>query len=231
MDSPRKTVLIVQPLELQGLIWQAALSSQGVAVTLEESAVDPTEVLAGLREASLKLPDLALIEIGGLDSNPYEFCRSCRAAYPEMAIVLTNSTQVEISAPEQRWAIFQGVQDLLPGFQVDTPMVEIANRVARVLEVLGWRSLQRDALMKRLSTISALQRSVASVEPAVAIDPLNALTAPLELPPKLEPLGTLVQPVDGDMAQSKPASVKAKKPKKPPDDPADGMIYRGVRVR
>ncbi len=230
MDSPKKTVLIVQPVELQGLIWQAALSSQGVAVTLEESAADPAEVLAGLREASLKLPNLALIEIGGMDSNPYEFCRSCRAAYPEMAIVLTNSTQVEISAPEQRWAIFQGVQDLLPGFQVDTPTVEIANRVARVLEVLGWRSLQRDALMKRLSTIAALQQSAASVEPA-AIDPLNALMAPLELPPKLEPLGTLVQPVGTDMAQPKPASVKAKKPKKPPDDSADGMIYRGVRVR
>jgi hypothetical protein len=207
------------------------LLSQGLSVTLEESAIDPAAVLAQWRESSLTLPNLALVEIGELTTNPYDFCRSCRAAYPEMAIVLTNSKQQEISAPEQRWAIFQGVQDLLPGFLPTVSLAEITTRVARVLEILGWRSLREDALKQRLSTIPSLRRVMAPPEPSIPLNPLNDLMAPLELPPKLDSLTPAFQPLGSELVQPKPASTKAKKPKRPPDDSSDGMIYRGVRVK
>ena len=230
MNSPKKVILIVQPLEFQGQLWQTALESQGVNVVLDDSTPDPSEALAGLEQAGSRLPSLALIEIGEL-KNPYEFCRSCRANYPDMAIILTNSKQREISAPEQRWAIFQGVQDLLSGFHEDVSIEDITTKVERVLDVLGWRSLRQDVLAQRLATVPTLQRLFKTEQPDQANDAWSNLMDPLELPDRSTP-DSAFQPISSDVTPAnRPSTTKPKKSKKPPEDPSDGMMYRGVRLK
>jgi hypothetical protein len=81
--------------------------------------------------------------------NPYAFCRWCHEHYPDLKIILTSGTRTEIALAERKWAIHQGAEDLLPGFQQETlvaGMTAVMPGVSRVLEVLGWQPLQPGTL-------------------------------------------------------------------------------------
>ena len=230
MDNTQKTVLVLQPSELQGQIWKTALASQGIIVTVDDSNKSPIELFRRIRSSGFNLPSLALIEIGDLNSNPYELCRSCRADYPETEIILTNSKQKEISAPERRWAVFQGVQDLFPGFQPDSRLEDLLPRISRVLEVLGWPTLQKDRLTEAIVTFTPLTLQPKKPDANSAQTMANSLADPLEI--SFEPGSfSSFQPVSSEMAPPRPSAQKPKKPKKPPDDPSSGMMYRGARLK
>ena len=134
MNNPQKTVLMLQVSERQKAIWHAALTSQTISVLQEPSNTDFCHIIE-TKDVG-KLPDLLLIDTGVTNLNPYNFCRSCREQHLNLKIILTNGTQNKVTSAERRWAIYQGAQDLLPGFQQGTLLEEGVARVNRVLEVL-----------------------------------------------------------------------------------------------
>ncbi|MEI6429222.1 MAG: response regulator [Pseudanabaena sp. ELA607] len=150
MDSYQKTVLIVQPSKHQAQVWQSALTSQGLSVILETSDVDLMIMLSQMKNSGLNLPDLILLDLAASKASPYVFCRWCRDNYPDLSVVLTNAGQKSISEPERDWAVYQGAQDLLPGFQRETLLTGVVDATNRVLEVMGLPPSRQDKLIQVL---------------------------------------------------------------------------------
>lgn len=162
MANLQATVLIIQASELQKAIWSAALTSQKILVLQELTNIEVYQIINQTQDVK-KLPDLLLIDVGVSHLNPYTFCRSCRDQDFNMKIILTSGAQNEVTSAERRWAIYQGSQDLLPGFQTETPLDEGIARVNRVLQVLGGLPLQREPLIPILLSVtpsSTLQETI-----------------------------------------------------------------------
>lgn len=149
----QKLVLMVQPVRLQGLIWQAVLKSQQISVIWETPETNLAENLDQLKAAGLVLPDLLLVDMQNANLNPYAFCRWCREQYPQTKVVLTNSGQSEISLSERQWAVNQGASDLLPGFRQESLVSGVAIAVKRILEILDGHPFNNGALISVLLTI------------------------------------------------------------------------------
>lgn len=149
----QKLVLMVQPVRLQGLIWQAVLKSQQIAVIWETPETNLAENLDQLKAAGLVLPDLLILDMQSPTFNPYAFCRWCREQYPKTKVVLTNSGQTDLSLSERQWAVNQGASDLLPGFHQENLVSGVAIAVKRVLEILDEHPLNNGALISVLLTI------------------------------------------------------------------------------
>lgn len=160
----QKTVLMTSS-EGQGEIWYTALTSQKLSVTWESSDADLAQTIAQIKAAG-PLPDLLLIDIVGIvehNHNPYAFCRWCHEHYPDLKIILTSGARTEISLAERKWAMYQGAEDLLPGFQQETlvaGMAAVVSGVSRVLEVLGWEPLQQETLHPVLHSLHRLTKHV-----------------------------------------------------------------------
>lgn len=157
MPDSQKIILMVQPSRLQGLIWQTVLKSQQLSVIWESPAADLAENLDQLKAAGLTLPDLLLVDMQVPDLNPYAFCRWCREQYPGLKLVLTNSSQTEISLSERQWAVNQGASDLLAGFQSDNLVSGVTSGVKRVLEILDGQPLNNGTL---ISVLLAMKRQL-----------------------------------------------------------------------
>jgi CheY-like chemotaxis protein len=153
MAESQKLVLLVQTVRLQGLIWQTILRSQNLSVIWEFPDINLPESLDQLKTAGLELPDLLVIDVQIPNFNPYSFCRWCRQHYPEMSIILTNSSQSEISPSQRQWAIHQGASDLFPGFKLEY-LVSSAVAVARfVVKRLHIKALNGSLLITSLLAI------------------------------------------------------------------------------
>ncbi|MDX2099468.1 MAG: response regulator [Leptolyngbyaceae cyanobacterium bins.59] len=165
MTSFQKTVVMIQPSKRQGQIWQASLVSQGISLIWEASDLDLAAMLVRMNQAGFVPPDLLLIDVGVLNSNPYAFCRWCREHYPDQKIVLTNASQKEISPPERQWAIYQGAHDLLPGFQRETLLTGVAASITRILEILEAPPLRQEPLIQVLFSLTTLESSTRQTPP------------------------------------------------------------------
>lgn len=154
MANLQKTVLIIQAAEPQKTIWSAALTSQKLAVLEELTNADLYQIINQTKDVE-ELPDLLLIDIGVHYPNPYTFCRSCRGQDFNMKIILTTGSQNQVTSAERRWAIYQGAQDLLPGFQPETLLDEGIARVNRVLQVLACLPLQQELLIPILLPVTS----------------------------------------------------------------------------
>jgi CheY-like chemotaxis protein len=153
MVDSQKLILMIQPSRLQGLIWQAVLKSQSISVIQETTDTDIVSSIRQLHEAGLTLPDALLIDINQIGFNPYSFCRWCRDQNLKTHVVLTNSTQAEVSLPERQWAMNQGAADLLAGFQVENLVSSVATATKRLLEVLDYEEFDNGALIAVLLKI------------------------------------------------------------------------------
>ena len=149
VDHP-KLVLLIQPMSRQGIIWQAILRSQGLAVIWEHPDVNLAESFKHLKVARVALPHLLLVDTRVQIMNAYSLCRWCRDHYPEVQVVLINGVQKEISPSEREWAICQGAADLLPRFQRDRLVSGAAARVRRILDLLNCHRLDSGALVTAL---------------------------------------------------------------------------------
>lgn len=172
---------MIQPSKRQGQIWQVALKSQGLSVIWESPDVNLSEMLNQLKEAGMRIPDLLLLDVSTPTLNPYAFCRWCREEHPGLLILLTNATQKEISQPERQWAIYQGAQDFLPGFQQETLLTGVTASVTRVLNLLQAAALNQENLIHVLFTLtSAMARRGANREEANETHPASSDTLSLE---------------------------------------------------
>jgi CheY-like chemotaxis protein len=166
----QKVVLMMQPSQEQGKIWQAILNSQNISTIWESDDCSLIEIINNLNNFGVELPDLFLIDLDIKSMNPYAFCRWCREKCPKTKIILTKSSPLlwsyrnqvavngdrnkilanEISAAERRWALNQGAQDLLPGFRPDALLTGSLASLNRVAELLGDVSLNEKNLIKTL---------------------------------------------------------------------------------
>jgi len=174
MTKLQKTVLIVQGSKRQEDIWCAALASQGFSVISESFDQNLIQIVNHFKEAGLKLPDLLLIDRGIKYPNHYDFCRWCREHYPELKIILTSGTQKEISASERQWAIHQGAQDLLPGFQQETLLTGVIAGISRVLEVLDCQPIQQGTLIPVLLSLTSSVAQLNQESVPQRLDPVQA---------------------------------------------------------
>lgn len=155
MSTLKKTVLLAQGSKRQGQIWHAVLTSQQITVLWESIEIDLFATIEQMHRAGLPLPDLLMVGLDSSQFNPYALCHACRQAYPDLKIILTAGEQTEIAAAEQRWAIFQGAQDLLPGIQPTQLIPGVIANLSRVLEILQLKSsLNQEALMAVLATLA-----------------------------------------------------------------------------
>jgi len=152
--SPLKVCLIIQALKLQGLLWQAALQSQGFCVLMESPEVDMFSL--HLPQGGEGLINLLMIDIQALGGRPYVFCEYWREHYPQIKVVLTSSAQSQISDPERSWACFRGAADILPGIYIDKGLASLTSSLGRVLELMGKGTVNQEALIACLKSDPSL---------------------------------------------------------------------------
>lgn len=153
MDSPQKLALVIQSNRLQGLIWQALLKSQKIAVILESSRTPLVDCIGQIDEAGLTLPDIIILDAETENLNPYEFCRWCRENFPQIQVFLTRYRRGIIASTEKRWAINQGAAAFLPGFYKETFMSSATDNIRQVLTSLDVPFLNEKALLSVLLNI------------------------------------------------------------------------------
>lgn len=214
---------MLQASKLQGEIWKAALRSQGLVVIWKAKTLPLDQMFDQMHQAQLSLPDLVLMDVGTLDSNPYALCRWCRDHYPEQRLILTNCNQKEISEPERRWALHQGAQELLPGFQLESVLQDAMTAVSRVLEVLNWRTLQPEPLARALT--SALNTQVALSSTPLDNGCIPSLTAD---DPSLETTQAVEPGVELQFVETPPAEVQPVATQPAAEQRFTTYSYRGV---
>jgi pSer/pThr/pTyr-binding forkhead associated (FHA) protein len=156
--SPPKTVLITRTSPRQAEIWRVVLGSQGVAVILDQREIDLRQMMADLAVTGQPLPGLLIIDIEVQSSSVYAFCRWCREAFPSQKILLVSASRTEIFPVEQQWAIYQGAQDLLPGFQEPKLLadpLDIVTKVDRVFNAIHWRPFSQKSMVDALLDLQA----------------------------------------------------------------------------
>lgn len=168
MDASQKLTFIVQSNRLQGLMWQALLKSQKLAVILEPSNSDLADCISQIATAGLTLPDVIVLDAEATELNPYEFCRWCRNAFPHIQIFLTRCRQLHISDTERRWAKQQGATDFLCGFDRDTLMTGATDNVKRILTSLDHPFLNEKDL---LTVLLNIRRQLSKLQAAGVSDP------------------------------------------------------------
>ena len=163
MADPCKLVLMIQPMSRQGILWQAILRSQNLAVLWEAPDVNLAASFEHLKAAGVSLPDLMLIDTRIQAMNAYSICRWCRDHYPEVQIVLMNGLQKDISPSEREWALFQGAADLLPRFQRDRLVSGAVDRVRQILTLLDCHTLDSGALVNALMGATRADRKASQI--------------------------------------------------------------------
>lgn len=148
-----KFVLMVQPMNLQGAIWQAILRSQNLSVMWEAADVNLPATFSHLQRAGVSLPDLLLLDTRVQTFNVYTFCRWCREHCPQVKIVLVNGSQEEITSSEREWAIYQGATELMPRFRRDTLISGAVSRIRRILDLLDCPTMNQGRLVSALLSI------------------------------------------------------------------------------
>ncbi|MBE9109334.1 response regulator [Nodosilinea sp. LEGE 07298] len=238
MDAPQKLAFVVQSNRLQGLMWQALLKSQKLAVILEPAKGDLADCMSQIASAGLTLPDVIVLDAEAAELNPYEFCRWCRAAFPKMQIFLTRCRQLHVSDTERRWAKQQGATDFLSGFDRDTLMTSATENIKCILTRLDYPFLNEKALLTVLLNIRRQLGTTQSASPALAIRPdtvkgksttpglsLAGAKPPVEEPvspeqPTPDPLNDVAWVTSGLRALSNGKARKAAKDSFTPSPPA-----------
>jgi CheY-like chemotaxis protein len=168
VDAPQKLAFIVQANRLQGLIWQALLKSQKLAIILEPANRDLADCLSQIATAGLTLPDVIVLDAEATELNPYEFCRWCREAFPQIQVFLTRCRQIHVSDTERRWAQQQGATDFLSGFERDSLMSSATANVKHILTSLDYPFLNEKAL---LTVLLNIRRQLSATQTTAAAAP------------------------------------------------------------
>lgn len=169
MAAPPKFVLMVQPMNLQGLIWQAALRSQNLSVIWEAADVDLPSSLSYFKRKEIALPDLLLVDTRIRTFNAYAFCRWGRHHCPSVKIVLVSGAQQEIAPSEREWAIYQGAAELLPRFRRDTLVSGAVTKVQRVLDLLNGPTMHQGALVTALLAVQKKTQRRSDLNGAISV--------------------------------------------------------------
>lgn len=181
MTAAPKTALLVQADKFQAEVWATALGSQSVTVIHEATDIDLSVTIGQMSEAGLSLPDLVVVDMAAEGMNPFAFCRFCRDQHPTIKVLLTNSTQTQIAESEQRWAISQGAQDLLPAFQEASLLTDLMTAVSRATQCLEMAVIDQQSLIQVLPQLMGPKQASSP-----AAEPAPAAPKPASEPPKAQ---------------------------------------------
>jgi CheY-like chemotaxis protein len=168
-----RRVLISQSDPFQTKLWQLVLGSQGVQVILADAAEDL------LGQVKKYRPHLLIQDMGVTQFNPYEFCRDCRAKYPQLPILLTHAVNRAIAEGEKRWATSQGAADIIPALKPSVQ--ELIPSLVYVLGRLGLPSPDVETLKRSLRPTGSPRTSPAV--PAAQGSRPTAQVAKIPAPP------------------------------------------------
>ncbi len=161
-DPSPKTVLLMQASEYQGNIWRAALKSQGIKLVNLNADIDLQQMIEQRAQSGRSLPDLLLVDMTILRPNPYSFCRWCHGAYPQLKIILTSGTRIDVPPSERQWAIHQGAVNLVAAFPEEnlfSNLVDVVAKVRSLLQILDMRPVSQQSLASALMSIQSVMNS------------------------------------------------------------------------
>ena len=148
-------VLMLHNTNAQGKIWQAILQSQGIAVHWHPSHQPIEAELSKCEQVGQGLPQILFLDVAAYPANPYALCRWCSETYPQIQVVLLNSTQCEVMPTERHWALKQGCFGLLPALP-EVSLLQQVDAVQQHLEVILEAlhlPLSRDGLVRVLTDL------------------------------------------------------------------------------
>ncbi|VEP13397.1 Periplasmic phosphate-binding protein of phosphate ABC transporter (modular protein) [Hyella patelloides LEGE 07179] len=150
MNNSKKTVLLFQPSKFQAEVWHFVLWEQDIFITWEQDYTNKKYVADYFKTLELK-PNLLIIDLKIEDA--YEICRCFRQHNPSSKIILTTDIQQEYSSAIRRWAVKQGVDELLINFQKKNLFSSVITNINSVLEVLECPPAQRESLVRALDSL------------------------------------------------------------------------------
>ncbi|MDX2273098.1 MAG: response regulator [Cyanobacteriota bacterium] len=165
MVHASKTVLVAQQLSEQANLWKDVLESQSCQVIFNPPQPDLLNVAAAYNL------DLMIVDMTTGLFNPYALCRESRTRFPQVPIVLTHQVQRQIEPAEQRWAIYQGAAEVVPGL---SDAADILEALGRVFRAIGWPAVDSEKLYAKLEKIGLWPRPqdwVKEIPPPVKADP------------------------------------------------------------
>ncbi len=150
MSNSKKTVLLFQPSKFQAEVWHFILWEQDIFVTWEQKYTKKKHIANYFKTLELK-PNLLIIDLK-ID-NAYEICRCFYQHYPSSKIILTTDIQHEYSLAIRRWAVKQGVDELLINFQQENLFSSVITNINFVLKVLDCPPAQPESLGRALESL------------------------------------------------------------------------------
>ena len=150
MNTWRKTVLLFQPSRFQASIWRSILSSQNIFLIWQAEFTSERQI-ANYFKVSESRPNLIIIDLK--INNAYELCRWCSQNYPRTKIILTVDSTSGYSPVIRRWAVNQGVEELLINFQQPDLLSSVITNVSCVLKVLDCQPAKKATIIRALRSI------------------------------------------------------------------------------
>lgn len=147
MDNRKKTVLLFQPSKFQAEVWQFILAEYSIFVVWEENYTNRKQIDNYFKKPGLR-PDLLIIDLKVKDA--YELCRWCKEKYPEAKLILTTDLKSGYSEAIRRWAVNQGVDELLINFPKKDLSSGVLTNINAILRVLNYPPANPQNLVKAL---------------------------------------------------------------------------------
>ncbi len=150
MNISQKTVLLFQPSEFQAEVWRFVLWEHNIFVIWPENSLNKKQITNYFKTIKSK-PNLLIID-SNID-NVYELCRCFHKYYPSSKIILTIDSQHESLSAIRRWAVNQGVDELLMNFQKENLLSSVFSNINCVFKVLDCPAVKRESVLKALDFI------------------------------------------------------------------------------
>ena len=150
MNTNKKTVLLFQPSKFQAQVWHFILGEQDISVIWESHYTDKKQIENYFKTPESK-PNLLIIDLK-IDE-VYEICQWLREYYPSSKLILTTDIQQGYSPVIRRWAVNQGIDELLINFQKKSLLLNVMTNINSVLKVLDCPPIQKESLIRILDSL------------------------------------------------------------------------------
>ncbi len=159
MDTNTKTVLLFQPCRFQADMWRSVLWEHNIILIWEENYPTKQDATNYFKKLELK-PNLLIIDLK-ID-NAYEICRAFDQNYPSSKIILTTDLQDGYSSAIRRWAVNQGVDEMLINFQKRNLFSSVITNINAVLKLLEFSPVKEESLV---TTLNSLEQKTVPIRP------------------------------------------------------------------
>ena len=150
MNTNKKTVLLFQPSKFQAQVWRFILCEQDIFVIWESHYTNKKQIENYFKTPESK-PNLLIIDLK-ID-NVYEICQWLHEHYPSSKLILTSDLQQGYSPVIRRWAVNQGIDELLINFQKKSLLLNVMTNINSVLKVLDCPPVQKESLIRILDSL------------------------------------------------------------------------------